>query len=299
MGIVKLKQRCRDLVWWPGIDRELEQWFPNLSWRPPCPAPFLCLPYLTHLIPLISTLVETARTKLGVSSRTGLGTTELEALVRDCAPCLLSGKTGAPALPHLQPVDWPTKPWEHLQMDICGELVSVPHHQRFLVVVYDLHSNWPEIVPMGSVTASAMVDFLEQLFLRWVIPWAITTDNGPQFISNEFSSYLATRGVAHIHITFYHPQGNDGVERFNQSLKNGIRAHLAQGFPFKAALSQTLLHYRATQHATTGVSPDCNKLSSFLSEPLQVKRQGAHPLCYGGKPEPTYGPHSAATKSGS
>uniref|UniRef100_A0A672L6K0 Uncharacterized protein n=1 Tax=Sinocyclocheilus grahami TaxID=75366 RepID=A0A672L6K0_SINGR len=34
---------------------------------PPCPAPFVCLPYLTHLIPLISSLVETARTKLGVS----------------------------------------------------------------------------------------------------------------------------------------------------------------------------------------------------------------------------------------
>ncbi len=24
----------------------LSQWFPNLSWRPPCPTPFLCLPYL-------------------------------------------------------------------------------------------------------------------------------------------------------------------------------------------------------------------------------------------------------------
>ncbi len=87
-------------------------------------------------------------------------------LVYDCAPCLLSGKTGAPAPPPLQPGDWPTKPWEHLQMDICGELASVPHHQRFLVVVYDLHSKWPEVVPMGSVTASALVDFLEQLFSR-------------------------------------------------------------------------------------------------------------------------------------
>ncbi len=33
---------------------------------PPCTAPFVCLP-LTHLIPLTSSLVETARTKLGVS----------------------------------------------------------------------------------------------------------------------------------------------------------------------------------------------------------------------------------------
>ncbi len=58
-------------------------------------------------------------------------------------------------------------------MDICWELASVPHHQRFLVVVYDLHSKWPEVVPMGSVKASAIVDFLEQLFSRWGMPRAI------------------------------------------------------------------------------------------------------------------------------
>ncbi len=45
----------------------IEQCFPNLSWRTPCPAPFVCLSYLTYLIPLISSLVETAKTKLAVS----------------------------------------------------------------------------------------------------------------------------------------------------------------------------------------------------------------------------------------
>ncbi len=55
---------------WPANSPDLnpiKQCFPNLSWRPPCPAYFACLSYLTHLILLISSLVETARTKLGVS----------------------------------------------------------------------------------------------------------------------------------------------------------------------------------------------------------------------------------------
>ncbi len=69
----------------------LDQCFPNLSWRTPSPAHFVCLPYLTHLIQLISSLVETARHDLGVSdkgeiqnvqgygsSRTGLGSTGLD-----------------------------------------------------------------------------------------------------------------------------------------------------------------------------------------------------------------------------
>ncbi len=153
-------------------------------------------------------------------------------------------------------------------MDICGELAYVPYYQRFLFVVYDLHSKWPEVVPMGSVTASAMVDFLEQLFSRWGIPRAITTDNRPQLVSSEFSSYLAARGIPNVHTAFYHPQANGGVEKCNRSLKNGIRAHLAQCFPFKDALSQTLMQYHATQHATTGVSPACLMLGRELELPL-------------------------------
>ncbi len=66
----------------------LEQWFSNLSYKHPCPAHFVCLPYQTHLIQLIR--VETARPELGVSDketqnvqgrgacRTGLKTTGLE-----------------------------------------------------------------------------------------------------------------------------------------------------------------------------------------------------------------------------
>lgn len=219
LGIVRLKQRCRDVVWWPGIDRDIE------------------------------------------------------ALVRDCTACLLSGKTRAPAPPPpMQPLDWPSQPWEHLQLDICGELHGVPHHQRFLVVVYDLHSKWPEVAPVGSVTAKVLIDILDSLFARWGLPRRITTDNGPQMISHELSSYLAGKGIRHIRTAFYNPAANGGVERLNQTLKNGIRAHLTQGCTLTTSLLQTLLHYRATRHATTGVSPASLMLGRELQLPLDRLR---------------------------
>lgn len=214
LGIVKLKQRCRDLVWWPGIDREIE------------------------------------------------------ALVKDCSACLLSGKTGHQPPPPLQPLDWPTQPWDHLQLDICGEIQGVPHHQRFLVVVYDLHSKWPELVATGSVTSQVIIDFLDSLFSRWGLPNTITTDNGPQLTSAEFTTYLKAKGIRHIRTAYYHPQANGGVERFHQSLKNSLRAHLVQGWTFTQALRHTLLHYRATQHSTTGVSPALLMLGRELHLPL-------------------------------
>ena len=218
LGIVRVKQRCRDRVWWPGIDRDIE------------------------------------------------------ASVKDCTACLLSGKTGPPAPPPLQPLHWPARPWEHLQLDICGELQGVPHHQRFLLVVYDLHSKWPEVLPTGSVTTRVVTDFLDSLFARWGFPTAITTDNGPQFISAEFAAFMEERGVKHIRTAFYHPEANGGVERLNQTLKNGIRAHLADNFTFPAALLRTLLHYRATQHSTTGSSPAFLMMGRELQLPLDRLR---------------------------
>ncbi len=69
----------------------LDQWFSNLSWGPPATAYFVCLPHLTHLIQLISSLVESARLEMGVAyerdiqnvwwlgvPRTGLRTTALD-----------------------------------------------------------------------------------------------------------------------------------------------------------------------------------------------------------------------------
>ena len=170
--------------------------------------------------------------------------------------------------PPLQPLARPSKQWEHLQLDICGKIHGAPHYQRFPVVIYDLHSKWPELTITGSVTSQVNVDFLESLFSHCGLPQTITTDHGPQFISTEFTSYLENRGIRHIHTALYHPQANGGVERFHQSLKNGIRAHQAQSCSFKQAIHLSLLQCCATQHSTTGVSPASLMLGRELNLPL-------------------------------
>ncbi len=82
----------------------LEQWFSNLSWGPLTTAYFVCLPRLTHLIQLISSLVESARLEMGVAyerdiqnvwclgvPRTGLRTTGLK-------QCFQTGPSSTTAL---------------------------------------------------------------------------------------------------------------------------------------------------------------------------------------------------------
>jgi hypothetical protein len=153
LGIVKLKHRCRDMVWWPGIDCDLEE------------------------------------------------------LVRFYTSCLIRGKIGHPAP---SPPQAPDNPSGHLQLNVCGELHNVPHHQRFHIVLYDLHSKWPKVTPMGTVTVETIVKFLDQLFAQWGLPRAITTDKGPMFLLKPLHLLPSKQSVTHIHTSFYHPQANRG-----------------------------------------------------------------------------------------
>ncbi|KAJ8342722.1 hypothetical protein SKAU_G00326500 [Synaphobranchus kaupii] len=123
LGVVKVKQRCRDTVWWLHIDLDVED------------------------------------------------------LVKNCTCCLLSGKTGQPATAPLTPLQWPSPPWEHIQVDLCGELHGAPAHTRYLLVVHDVHSKWPEAFELGSITTHAIITCLDKLFGRWGQPSTVTSDN--------------------------------------------------------------------------------------------------------------------------
>ena len=57
------------------------------------------------------------------------------------------------------------------------------------------------------------------------------TDNGPQFISDDFALFVRMNGIKHIRCAPYHPATNGLVERFVQSLKAALKASLNSGLP--------------------------------------------------------------------
>jgi transposase InsO family protein len=48
----------------------------------------------------------------------------------------------------------------------------------------------------------------------------LISDNGPQYISTEFRSYLRDQEVVHSRIRVGHPQSNGKIERFHKSLQS-------------------------------------------------------------------------------
>jgi transposase InsO family protein len=89
----------------------------------------------------------------------------------------------------------------------------------FLVV--DAHTKWIEALPMYSTTAQATIKAMRNLFARFGVPVTVVTDNGSQFISEEFFTFLAQNGVKYLQTPPKHPASNGLAERAVQTLKRG------------------------------------------------------------------------------
>ena len=96
------------------------------------------------------------------------------------------------------------------------------------------------------------------------------TDNGPQFRSHDFATFLSSKGTQHSCTAVYHPQSNGGVELFNQVIKQGLRSHLTEGLNFQQSLQEILVNYRSTKHSTTGCSPAQLMHNRELRLPFQI-----------------------------
>ena len=160
-----------------------------------------------------------------------------------------SAKKAPPTAP-LQPWSWPSKPWQRVHLDFAG-----PFQGATFLIAVDAYSKWPEVRVMKSTTAPQTLDVLRDWFSSHGIPHQLVTDNGPQFIAQEFDSFCKNNGIKHTKSAPYHPASNGLVEPFVQTLKQSVKATQNDGRSLSHRISSFLFTYRTTPHATTGVSP--------------------------------------------
>ena len=205
-GIWKMKGVARSYVWWPGLDKSIEN------------------------------------------------------LARSCQDCH-AVKNSPPAAP-LHPWMWPSRVFQRVHIDFAG-----PFQGSMFLVAVDAYSKWPEVCLMQNTTVSKTIEALRQMFARNGLPEQIVSDNGPQFISEEFAVFMKMNGVKHTRSSPYHPSTNGLAERFVQSLKQSLKATQGSGLPLSQRLCNFLLTYRSSVHATTGVTPS----SLFLKREVRTR----------------------------
>ena len=131
-----------------------------------------------------------------------------------------------------------------------------------------------------SFTAAHTRRMLDKIFATHGLPFSVTSDNGPQFVSKELREYLHENGIIHRKVTPRWAQANREVERQNRSMLKVMKIAQGQGKNWRNELIKYLLAYRTTPHSSTGISPAellfGRKLRTKLPElrPCEVNDEG-------------------------
>ena len=173
---------------------------------------------------------------------------ELEDLVKGCLSC--QSHKHAPSVAPLHPWVWPTSPWCRIHVDFAG-----PFLNRMFLIVVDAHYKWPEVISMSSTTAIQTIEALRALFGSYGIPEQLVSDNGTQFVSDEFAMFLKLNRVKHIRSAPYHPSSNGLAEWFVQTFKSAMKVNGANSSNLSQRLNSFLLSYCNTPHTTTNEVP--------------------------------------------
>ena len=123
---------------------------------------------------------------------------------------------------------------------------------------------------MNSTTPQRTIVELHKLFAAYGLPEQLVSDNGPQFISDDFTTFMKMNGIKHIRSSPYHPSSNGAAERFVQK---AMKASQHSSLSFSYHLSNFLFTYRCTQHATTN-EPPCQL---FMGRMVRTRFDLLHP----------------------
>ncbi len=198
--------------------------------------------------------------------------TNVQKFCAACPDCQLASHKKVRQFP-LQPMPIIDIPFSRIAMDIVGPLERTHSGFRYILVVCDYATRYPEAFPLRRVTAQSVAQALLQLFSRVGIPREIVTDQGTVFLSQTLRQVYGLLGVKGIRTTPYHPQTDGLVERYNQTLKSMLRKFVAEdGKDWDRWLPYLMFAYREVPQASTGYSPFELLYGRQVRGPLDVLR---------------------------
>lgn len=180
---------------------------------------------------------------------------QVKSYIVSCTECNSSPKTAKFVTPDPVKLDVPTEPWTKLGIDIIGPMYELPHDSRFAITLMDYTSKFPYVHFTPDIDSQTVVNFLISVFALEGIPVTLCSDNGPQFVSREFTEFLRKNDIEHLRTPVYHARANGLIERWNRTLKSQIEIGKQNRTTFRKYVSNFLAAYRSTPHADTGVTP--------------------------------------------
>ena len=143
-------------------------------------------------------------------------------------------------------------------LDFLGPLQpSVPDKYRYVAVVVEAFSSWPEAIPLRTKEAKEVAKALvHHVFSRFGAPYDLVTDQERTFESQLFKEVMNLYKVRKSRISAGKPSSNGKVENYIKSLTRQVTVLAAEEPKDWPDFLPHVLHaYRAAISSVTGFSP--------------------------------------------
>ena len=114
-------------------------------------------------------------------------------------------------------------PFDRIALDIVCPLPKTSRGHRYILVIVDYATRYPEALSFRAATTKAVAQELMLLFSRVGIASEVLTHQGSCFMSRVMKQLLSLLQVTKLRTSVYHPQADGLVERFNKTLKQMLK----------------------------------------------------------------------------
>ena len=118
-----------------------------------------------------------------------------------------------------------TKPMERLQIDVMGPYPKSRQKNRFIIVAVDSFSRYIIAKAVPQARSIETISFLQDLINHYGLPQTIQTDNGKNFVSQQFKDFTKKYTIRHVTSALYNPKAQGLVERTNRTLSDRLRIY--------------------------------------------------------------------------
>ncbi|KAG1936037.1 interleukin-1 receptor accessory protein-like 1-A [Pimephales promelas] len=194
---------------------------------------------------------------------------KVEEFVQSCPRCTLFKRRKEVRAP-LVPLR-PKAPLHIVGIDFLTLGRPTDRFQNILVMT-DLFTKYAWAVPTVDQTAVTTANALWRAVIQpFGCPETLHSDQGSNFESRVIQELSRLYGCRKTHTTSYHPQGNGGCERFNQTLLGllGTLESEQQG-QWAESLPSLLQAYNNSVHSVTGYAPSYLMFGRHLRLPVDL-----------------------------
>lgn len=142
----------------------------------------------------------------------------------------------------LESLEIPDHPWQVIATDLFY------FNNTTYIIIADYYSKYPFVYPIKTqVTSTTIINILKTLFAEHGIPDKLISDNGRQYVSQDFVNFAKDWNFTHRTSSPYHQQSNGFAERHIQTIKQIMRK--------TTDIHMALLMLRTTPIANSTKSP--------------------------------------------